>query len=447
MLIALAPSLLVGAQIAGAEGAEPQPDSTDLRAQEQQVREQQGAAEAAAGEIAAALAEAVAARDAVQADLVAATARVHELEAQTAVVRDQQAALAAEVERLTDDIAVARGSLARQVRTAYISGGAGEQFAMLLDADAVADVGRRTHYLQALSRSDRAVMETLANDRTLLDRRLDDLAAVEHELQALQADAAEAQAELDHQFALAAEAAAEVAEQLAAAQAEADRLTAEAERLARAAEEAEQREAAEREAARRAAEEAERRAREAEEAAAAAAAAANPGSSDGGGSDGGGSDGGASDGGGSGDGGSGGGGGSAPVASGGMVCPQDRPYSYMDTWGAPRPGGRRHKGTDIFGARGGNVFAITNGVIGYTRTGGTAGLYLSLLGDDGHTYLYMHLQDFVASAGQRVTAGQLIAHNGDTGNARGTHPHIHFEYHPGGGGPVNPYPLIASVCP
>ncbi len=129
-----------------------------------------------------------------------------------------------------------------------------------------------------------------------------------------------------------------------------------------------------------------------------------------------------------------------------MVCPQAQPRSFTDTWGAPRSGGRTHEGTDIFGARGGNVYAIVSGTVEWTSTGATSGLFLSLRGNDGHTYWYMHLQDFVARAGQRVSAGDLIAHNGDTGNARGTTPHIHFEYHPGGGGAVNPYPLLRSVC-
>jgi murein DD-endopeptidase MepM/ murein hydrolase activator NlpD len=44
-----------------------------------------------------------------------------------------------------------------------------------------------------------------------------------------------------------------------------------------------------------------------------------------------------------------------------------------------------------------------------------------------------------------VTAGQTIAALGDTGNAAGT-PHLHFEYHPGGGSAVNPTPLVASIC-
>ena len=119
---------------------------------------------------------------------------------------------------------------------------------------------------------------------------------------------------------------------------------------------------------------------------------------------------------------------------------------FTDTWGAPRSGGRSHEGTDIFGARGGAVFAIVSGTVEWTTVGSMSGLMLSLRGNDGHTYWYMHLQDFVASEGQSVSAGELIAHNGDTGNARGTTPHIHFEYHPGGGGPVNPYPMLKAVC-
>lgn len=129
-----------------------------------------------------------------------------------------------------------------------------------------------------------------------------------------------------------------------------------------------------------------------------------------------------------------------------MACPQDHPRSFTDTWGAPRGGGRRHAGTDVFGAMGGAVFAITSGTIEWTRSGASAGLWLSLRGDDGDRYWYMHLSGFVASAGQRVGAGDLIARNGDTGNARGTSPHIHFEHHPGGGRPVNPYPLLRRVC-
>ena len=67
-----------------------------------------------------------------------------------------------------------------------------------------------------------------------------------------------------------------------------------------------------------------------------------------------------------------------------------------------------------------------------------------LSGDDGNQYWYMHNQENLVTGGH-VSAGQQIATVGDTGNAVGT-PHLHFEYHPGGGAPVNPYPVVAPIC-
>jgi peptidoglycan LD-endopeptidase LytH len=124
-----------------------------------------------------------------------------------------------------------------------------------------------------------------------------------------------------------------------------------------------------------------------------------------------------------------------------------QPRSYSDTWGAPRSGGRRHMGTDIMAPRGTPIYAYESGTVTRLWNSRLGGISLYLRGDSGNQYFYTHLQGYVSglSAGQRVSAGQHIAFNGDTGNARGI-PHLHFEVMPGGGGNVNPYPYVVRAC-
>ncbi|MDQ4064685.1 MAG: peptidoglycan DD-metalloendopeptidase family protein [Actinomycetota bacterium] len=131
-------------------------------------------------------------------------------------------------------------------------------------------------------------------------------------------------------------------------------------------------------------------------------------------------------------------------ATGGMFCPVGGPTSFVDSWGAPRSGGRSHQGVDMMGAYGTPLVAVTSGTVTYSGYDGSGGNMIFLSGDDGHQYWYMHNQQNLVSGG-RVAAGQRIATLGDTGNAVGT-PHLHFEYHPGGGAPINPYPLVAELC-
>ena len=135
----------------------------------------------------------------------------------------------------------------------------------------------------------------------------------------------------------------------------------------------------------------------------------------------------------------------APV-SGGVACPVNGARTYVDSWGAPRSGGRSHKGTDILAPHGTPTPAYENGVVSRLSTNGLGGISLYLQGDSGNQYYYTHLSGYAnVSEGQRVSAGQVLAYVGATGNARGIN-HLHFEVRPGGGGNVNPYPYVLRAC-
>lgn len=129
------------------------------------------------------------------------------------------------------------------------------------------------------------------------------------------------------------------------------------------------------------------------------------------------------------------------VSGGGWVCPVPG-ASYFNDWGFPRSGERFHEGTDLMAPRGTEVLAPVGGQI-HLLTGTIGGLQFRLYGDDGVTYIGTHMDAFGRSG--RVEAGQVIGAVGDTGNARGGPPHLHFEMHPGDGAAVNPFPTLEKA--
>jgi hypothetical protein len=116
-------------------------------------------------------------------------------------------------------------------------------------------------------------------------------------------------------------------------------------------------------------------------------------------------------------------------------------------FGDPRSEGRTHEGNDCFAPIGTPLLAVEDGSIEQAQNidEGLGGITLWLRGDSGTSYYYAHhSRNIVRAAGVRVSRGQVIAEVGNTGNARTTPPHVHFEIHPTGRGgpPVDPFPLL-----
>jgi murein DD-endopeptidase MepM/ murein hydrolase activator NlpD len=101
----------------------------------------------------------------------------------------------------------------------------------------------------------------------------------------------------------------------------------------------------------------------------------------------------------------------------------------------------------MIAARNTPIVAIYSGRIHRLSNGSLSGLSIWLRTDNGDQFFYAHLESYAEiNAGQTVSEGEVIGYNGSSGNAPANLPHLHFEYHPGGGAAVNPYPLVRSIC-
>ena len=154
---------------------------------------------------------------------------------------------------------------------------------------------------------------------------------------------------------------------------------------------------------------------------------------------------------------------SASAAVPRLVHPVLGDAHWINDYGDPRPQGS-HEGNDLMSPWRTPLLAAEAGTVRFHTTSARAGCMLYLNGKSGTQYLYIHLNnDLTASNdndgrcvagtayakglkdGAKVAAGQVIAYNGDSGDANGMHPHVHFEVHPNGGGSVNPYPYLKKA--
>lgn len=118
--------------------------------------------------------------------------------------------------------------------------------------------------------------------------------------------------------------------------------------------------------------------------------------------------------------------------------------SFTDTYEAGRSGGRVHQATDIMGTKLLPIYAAVGGTVTKRQQADDQyGYRLTIEGDDGRSYSYLHLnndnpgtddgagtpeQAYASGTelGSRVERGQHVAYMGDSGNAESTPPHLHF---------------------
>jgi murein DD-endopeptidase MepM/ murein hydrolase activator NlpD len=125
-----------------------------------------------------------------------------------------------------------------------------------------------------------------------------------------------------------------------------------------------------------------------------------------------------------------------PLDPKGYVFPVYGQSSFGDTYGAERGdvSGGWHHGDDIFAPLGAPILAVAHGTVfsvGWNKVGGWR---LWLRDDQGWEYYYAHLSAYspLAVNGAIVNAGDVLGFVGDTGDAKGTPFHLHFEVHPVG---------------
>jgi Peptidase family M23 len=152
----------------------------------------------------------------------------------------------------------------------------------------------------------------------------------------------------------------------------------------------------------------------------------------------------------------------APSAAGvpQLIFPVVGQATLTDDYGDPRGQGR-HEGNDIMSVWRAPAVAVEDGTVKFHTTSWRAGCMLYLEGDSGTEYLYVHLNNDLTArndnrgkcapgvayarglkSGARVAAGEQVGYVGDSGDANGIQPHLHFEVHPNGGRSVNPLPHL-----
>lgn len=149
-----------------------------------------------------------------------------------------------------------------------------------------------------------------------------------------------------------------------------------------------------------------------------------------------------------------------------MAFPVGEEYRMTDSFGDCRAGcSRSHEGVDIMADRRTPVYAVADGVVRWISSpSDTSSVYVGIDHGNGWFTRYIHLDNDTLGTDDGafygiadgivedapVTAGQLIGWVGDSGNAEGTSPHLHFELRDnaegwGHGDAIDPYHYLLEA--
>lgn len=95
-------------------------------------------------------------------------------------------------------------------------------------------------------------------------------------------------------------------------------------------------------------------------------------------------------------------------------------------WAYPWGTSITHKGVDVFAEKGTDVVASTHGIVIYTHEGGKGGKSVMMLGPKWRFHYYAHLDEIKTFPLKPLKRGSVLGTVGDTGNAKGKPPHLHY---------------------
>jgi len=110
----------------------------------------------------------------------------------------------------------------------------------------------------------------------------------------------------------------------------------------------------------------------------------------------------------------------------GIQYPFFNTYPVSSNFG-PRDFDGFHYGTDWACPTGTPVRAVAGGTVVAAGSGGAMGVYVIIAHGNGIRSIYMHNSALNVSSGHSVSAGDVIAFSGSTGNSTGPHLHLQIE--------------------